>query len=111
MSDTSAGAPSVINGGGAVGAADLLQAPHEVIELDLAMPMPQLAQQVHRLAGSCTVPSVCSKLTGFMRGKAGASTPKLKQSPDLLLMCHLHRVPNVAQMTLRRWQLQLASAV
>lgn len=42
----SAGAPSVINGGGAVGAADLLQAPGEVIELDLAMPIEGLAQQV-----------------------------------------------------------------
>ena len=39
----------MINGGGAVGAADLLQAPTEVIELDLAMPIPQLAQQVHSL--------------------------------------------------------------
>ena len=38
----------MINSGGAVGAADLLQAPHEIIELDLAMPMSQLAQQVHR---------------------------------------------------------------
>ena len=37
----------MINSGGAVGAADLLQAPHEIIKLDLAMPMSQLAQQVH----------------------------------------------------------------
>ena len=42
----SAGAPSVVNAGGTVGAADLLQAPSEVFELDLALPIAQLASQV-----------------------------------------------------------------
>ena len=39
----------MINCGGAVGASDLLQAPEEVIELDLAMPMVDLAHQVRLL--------------------------------------------------------------
>lgn len=41
-----AGAPSVVNKGGAVGATDLLKTPEEVYKLDLALPMPQLAHQV-----------------------------------------------------------------
>lgn len=41
-----AGAPSVVNRGGTVGAADLLQAPLEVFELNLALPVAQLASQV-----------------------------------------------------------------
>lgn len=45
----SQGAPSVVNGGGAVGATDLLKTPEEVYELDLAVPMPQLAHQVAQL--------------------------------------------------------------
>ncbi|DBA96974.1 hypothetical protein WJX77_003885 [Trebouxia sp. C0004] len=45
----SQGAPSVVNGGGTVGAADLLQAPSEVFELNLAVPIAQLASQVAQL--------------------------------------------------------------
>lgn len=45
----SQGAPSVVNRGGTVGAADLLQAPLEVFELNLALPVAQLASQVAQL--------------------------------------------------------------
>ena len=40
------GAPSLVNGNGAVGATDLLRGPSEVFEVDLSMPTAQLAQQV-----------------------------------------------------------------
>lgn len=36
----------MINSGGSIGAGDLLQAPQEIIELDLSMPITQLANQV-----------------------------------------------------------------
>ncbi|KAL0044261.1 hypothetical protein WJX82_007555 [Trebouxia sp. C0006] len=45
----SQGAPSVVNGGGTVGAADLLQAPSEVFEMNLALPFAQLSSQVAQL--------------------------------------------------------------
>lgn len=41
-----AGAPSIVNAGGTVGATDLLKAPVEVFELNLALPVAQLASQV-----------------------------------------------------------------
>lgn len=41
-----AGAPSLVNGGGAVGASDLLKAPSEIFETDMTMSLPRLAQQV-----------------------------------------------------------------
>ncbi len=45
-----AGAPSLVNSGGHVGAADLLSAQRgEVFEADLAMPLPQLAVHVEGL--------------------------------------------------------------
>ena len=40
------GAPSVVNRGGAVGATDLLKSLSEVFELDLSVPIAQLANQV-----------------------------------------------------------------
>lgn len=45
----SQGAPSLVNGNGAVGATDLLRGPSEVFEVDLSMPTAQLAQQVASL--------------------------------------------------------------
>ena len=41
-----AGAPSLVNGGGAVGASDLLTAPSEMFGTDMSVPIPHLAQQV-----------------------------------------------------------------
>ena len=41
----SSGAPSLVNGMGAVGATDLLKPPAEVLELDMSIPPAQLAQQ------------------------------------------------------------------
>ena len=41
-----AGAPSLVSGGGAVGASDLLKAPSEIFETDMSMPVPRLAQKV-----------------------------------------------------------------
>ena len=40
------GAASLVNGGGAVGASDLLTAPSEIFETDLSDPVPQLALKV-----------------------------------------------------------------
>ncbi|KAA6428956.1 MAG: hypothetical protein FRX49_01066 [Trebouxia sp. A1-2] len=42
----SQGAPSIVNAGGTVGATDLLKAPVEVFELNLALPVAQLASQI-----------------------------------------------------------------
>ena len=44
------GAPSLVNGNGAVGATDLLRGPSEVFEVDLSMPTALLAQQVRVIA-------------------------------------------------------------
>lgn len=41
-----AGAPSLVNGGGNVGASDLLTAPSEMLETDMSKPVLHLAQQV-----------------------------------------------------------------
>lgn len=51
----SQGAPSVVNRGGAVGATDLLKSLSEVFELDLSVPIAQLANQVTELWGNAAL--------------------------------------------------------